>query len=325
MMRPLRAGALIAALCLGCRRSPTPQLTFPGTIELDESDAAPLVACRIVEVRVDEGDTVHLGDTLALLTQSALPAQVEERRARLAAARARLADLQRGSRGAELDRAVADLTAAATEADRTAKELARAERLLKDGTIPEQEFDRTKALAETAVQRRDAAKATLQLAREGSRTDLIQAAAAEVRSAEALLSGAQADQRELAVIAAVAGVVLGRHADPGEVVSSGTPIITVGEVASRWVRVYLPTSLLARLPPGAAATVRVAGTAGDSGAVKGRLGAVNPKAEFTPRAALTEEERADLLFAARILLDDPPSTFRPGLPVTVQFEAPVRP
>jgi HlyD family secretion protein len=325
MMRPLGVSALIALFCLGCRRGPNPELTFPGTIELDESDAAPLVAGRIVEVRVEEGDTVHMGDTLALLTQSALPAQVEERRARLAAARARLADLERGSRGAELDRAVADLAAAGTEADRTARELARAEQLQKDGVIPEQDFDRAKALAESAARRRDAARATLELAREGSRTDQVQAAAAEVRSAEALLSGARADQSELAVLAAISGVVLGRHADPGEVVSAGTPIITVGEVTDRWARVYLPASLLARLAAGAGATVRIAGTAGDAGVVKGRLGAVSPKAEFTPRAALTEGERADLLFAARIKLDDPPPTLRPGLPVTVRFEAPAAP
>jgi HlyD family secretion protein len=300
---------------------------YPGTIEVDESDAAPLVGGRVVEIRVDEGDTVRVGDTLALLTQSNLPAQVEERRARLAAARARLADLRRGPRSAELDRAAADLAAAEAEAERTAKELARAERLAKDGIIPEQEFDRARTQAEGAARRRDAARATLELANEGSRSDVIRGAAADVQSAEALLSGANADLRELAVLSASSGVVLGRHADPGEVVSAGTPLVTIGDVGHRWARVYLPAKLLARLPAGAPATVTVAGTAESPSRraaeppISGHLGAVNPKAEFTPRAALTEEERADLLFATRVELLNPPSTMRPGLPVTVRFSA----
>lgn len=295
---------------------------YPGTIELDESDAAPLLGGRIVSVRVNEGDSVRPGDTLALLTQSSLPAAVEERRARLAMARARLADLERGSRAPELDRAEADLAAAEAEADRTAKDLVRVEPLARTGVVPAQELDRAAAAAEAAARRRDAAKAQLQLAREGSRSDQIRAAAAEVRSAEAQLRGASADLGELAVLAATGGVVLSRHADPGEVVPAGTPLVTIGETARRWVRVYLPASLLARLPAGSPAEVTVAGAErrrGGAPPVAGRLGAVSGKAEYTPRAALTEDERADLLFASRVELLDPPATLRPGLPVTVRF------
>ncbi len=322
--RPPAVLLLLLAAASGCGRDDDRATAFPGTVEVDESDAAPLVAGRIVSVRVDEGDSVHTGDTLAVLTQSAIPATLEDRRARLAAARARLEDLRRGSRSAELDRAAADLAAAEADADRTARELARADQLVKNGVIPQQEFDRAQTLAETSARRRDAARATLQLAREGTRDDQVRAAEAEVRSAEALFKGATADVSELAVLAAVDGVVLGRHADPGEVVAAGTPLVTIGEVAHPWVRVYLPAKIVVGLPRGSSATViRAGGTAAEG--FTGRLGAVSAKAEFTPRAALTEEERADLLFASRVELDHPPATVRPGLPVTVRFEPAAKP
>ncbi|HSB55787.1 MAG TPA: HlyD family efflux transporter periplasmic adaptor subunit [Gemmatimonadales bacterium] len=317
--RPLVLLSLLALAACG-RSGGEP--VYPGTIELDESDAAPLVGGRIVEMRVEEGDSVRPGDTLAILTQSSLPAAVEERRARLAMARARLADLQRGSRAPELARAEADLAAAEAEADRTAKDLVRVEPLAKGGVLPAQELDRATSAAQAAARRRDAARAVLELAREGSRSDQIRAAAAEVQSAEAQLKGASADLGELAVLAATGGVILSRHADPGEVVPSGTPVATIGETGRRWVRVYLPASLLARLPAGSHAEVSVAEATRPKDApppVEGRLGAVSSKAEYTPRAALTEEERADLLFASRVELLNPPSTFRPGLPVTVRF------
>jgi len=322
MSRRLVAVVAVVALT-GCNRA-TDTTVFPGTIELDESDAAPLIGGRIVEVRVNEGDSVKAGDTVAVLTQSSLPAAVEERRARLAMARARLADLERGSRAPELDRAAAELAAAEAEADRATRDLARVEPLAKSGVVPAQELDRATAAAATAARRRDAARAALELAREGSRADQIRSARAEVQSAEAMLKGANADLGELAVLASVDGVVLSRHADPGEVVAAGTPLVTIGEVGRRWVRVYLPARLLAGLPAGTTAQVTVAraerGNRDAAGApVEGRLGAVSSKAEFTPRAALTEEERADLLFASRVELVNPPSTFRPGLPVTVRF------
>jgi HlyD family secretion protein len=297
------------------------QTSFPGTIELDESDAAPLVAGRVVEVRVEEGDSVVVGDTLALLTQSTIPAAVAERRARLAAARARLADLERGSRSGELERARADLEAAEAEATRSGRDLERIEPLARDGVVAAQELDRARAAATTALRRRDAARATLELAREGTRRDQIQAARAEVRSAEAQLSGANADLEELAVLAAVSGVVLSRHVDPGEVIAAGTPVVTVGEVAHRWVRVYLPAQLLSTLPEGSLAQVQVAGSPDTATSTTGTLGAVRARAEYTPKSALTEAERADLLFASRIELRNPPVTLRPGLPVTVRFDA----
>lgn len=314
---------LILTTLAGCGRKDAGTV-FPGTIELDESDAAPLVGGRIVEVRVDEGDSVKLGDTLAILTQSTLPATVEQRRAQLGVARAKLADLQRGSRVPELDRAEAELAAAEAEADRTAKDLVRIEPLAKNGVVPAQELDRASAAAKAASRQRDAARAGLQLAQEGSRSDQIRAAQAEVQSAEAMLQGANADVNELAVLAPADGVILTRAADPGEVVAAGTPLLTVGITARRWVRVYLPARLLVNLPAGSAASVTVArAERGDqdpaSPPAEGKLSAVSPKAEFTPRAALTNEERADLLFASRIELVNPPSTFRPGLPVTVTF------
>jgi HlyD family secretion protein len=295
---------------------------FPGTIEVDESDAAPLVAGRVVELRFHEGDTVTAGDTVALLARGTIPALYEERRARLAAARARLADLERGSRTAELERAEADLAALEAEAERAASDLARAERLARDKVIAPQELDRARAAAQSAARRRDAARATLELVREGTRTDQIRQARAEVASAEAQLEAARADVGELAVLAAVSGVVLGRHADPGEVVAAGTPLLTIGVVARPWVRVYLPAHLISRLP--ARAPAEVVMTRAGAGEAAGpplaaRLASVRPNAEFTPRAALTEEERADLLFAARVEIIDPPATARPGLPVTVRF------
>jgi HlyD family secretion protein len=49
--------------------------------------------------------------------------------------------------------------------------------------------------------------------------------------------------------------------------------------------------------------------------------AINSKAEFTPRVALTEEERADLLFGVKVAFRDTTGALKPGLPITVRISA----
>jgi HlyD family secretion protein len=57
----------------------------------------------------------------------------------------------------------------------------------------------------------------------------------------------------------------------------------------------------------------------DGRTLSGRIMAINPRAEFTPRVALTEEERADLMFAVKLEFADPGRAPAPGLWVIVRI------
>ena len=72
----------ILAATVACARTTSNQVTADGTVELTQVDVAPFVSGRVVLVTVDEGATVRRGDTLVVLAQSALPADIEQRRAR---------------------------------------------------------------------------------------------------------------------------------------------------------------------------------------------------------------------------------------------------
>ena len=56
-------------------------------------------------------------------------------------------------------------------------------------------------------------------------------------------------------------------------------------------------------------------------AFRGRIASLNPRAEFTPRVALTEDEREDLLFGVRVEFDDASGMLKAGLPLTIDFPA----
>lgn len=133
-MAPLRrSGSLFLLIFAACNRKPESGIRASGTVEVIEVDLAPTAAARVVTMKVDEGMTVEAGDTVAVLTQSDLPATLAGQRARLAMAQASLRDLQAGARPQEIRRAEAELAAAEAAAVRTKRELERVRSLVAAG------------------------------------------------------------------------------------------------------------------------------------------------------------------------------------------------
>jgi HlyD family secretion protein len=301
----------------GCRESRAADVQGTGTLEVVEVDVAPLSAGRVVRVLVREGQTVRAGETVAILAQPTLPADIEGRRARLAAAEAQLRDLERGARTAEIDAAEAELRTAEAEAIRAARDLTRLQSLLDAGAISRQQLDAARAAAQVAAGRRDAAREALRLMRQGSRPELISAARAEVASARAVLQSAERTAGDLTLTAPVNGVVVSRNAEPGEVIGAGQSVVTIADPTRPFVRIYVNQHALPRIQRGAAASATL--DAFPNRRFPGQVTAVNPRAEFTPRVALTEDEREDLLFGVKVELTDPSGMLKAGLPVTVRI------
>lgn len=322
MIRPSRVAAAIVLLGAACRHE-TVDLKGTGTLEVVEIDVAPMTPARVLRVWREEGEAVRVGDTLVSLTQSTVQAEVEARRARVAAAEAQLRDLLAGARPAEIARAQADLRAAESEAERTAQDLARVTALAQSGTVSGQQLDAAKSAAALAAARRDAARDALRLLQEGTRPERVAAARAEVANARAALGAAVQTAADLVLVSPVSGTVMLRNAEPGEVLGAGIPALTIGELARPYVRIYVNQRALPGVRLGARAEGVLDGLPDHR--FVGEVVAINSKAEFTPRVALTEEERADLLFGVKVAFRDTTGALKPGLPITVSIPSVARP
>jgi len=310
--------ALVTAVLAGCKGAPPTSIIAHGTIEVIETDVSPMATARLLRVPVEEGDVVQAGDTLAILTQATLAATLDGQRARLAAAEAAQRDLERGARAEEVAAAEAELAGAEADVSRTTRDLERARALASGEAISRQAVDNAADAVATAVSRRDAARERLALLRAGSRPERIRQARAEVSTARASLAAAEANATDLVLLSPVAGVVFERYAQAGEVLTPGSPALTVGEVSRPWVRVFLAARDVARIKLGQPAAVTLDGAPGPQ--YPGIVTVINPRAEFTPRAALTEEEREDLMFGVRIDVQDSTGAVKPGLPATAVLQ-----
>jgi HlyD family secretion protein len=287
-----------------------------GTLEITPVDLAPLVPARVVRVLVEEGEMVAPGDTVAVLTQAGLRDQVSEARARVASAEATVQELDRGSRPEEIAKAEQDLAAATALANNAAADFNRARALAANNVISPQQLDDAESRSIEATARKGALQQALTLVREGARAERRTAARAELSRARASLAAMEASVGDLVLIAPMAGTVLVRAAEPGEVLPAGTPAITLGDISRPWVRVYVGQELMPQLSLGD--TVEALLDPFPDSTFTGRIIALATSAEYTPRVALTERERADLLFGVKVEFNGAPM-LKPGLPVTVRF------
>lgn len=309
----------IAVVAGACSRPETNAVVATGTLEIIEVDVAPLLTARVDRVLVEDGDSVKAGDTLVILRQPSSTSEIEQRSANVSASRAGLAEVQRGSRAPAIARAQAEVRALDAEAVRMGNDARRAARLFEVGAIGRQQLEAIVTASREAALRREAARQTLLLLQQGSTREQVAGARAQVEGAEASLSAMEASVRALTLLAPSSGVVLSRNVEPGEVVSAGQSAVTLGESRRPWVRVYVNALDLPKVKVGSVARATIDGLPGRE--FTGRVVAINTKAEFTPRVALTENERADMTFGVKIEFDESSGVLKPGLPVTVSIPA----
>jgi HlyD family secretion protein len=306
------AVAMLAAACTarhdGIRAS--------GTIEMDEIDVASMVGGRIVRLAVDEGDTVAVGDTIAVLDRGEVIAELEAQTAQAARAEAQLRDVQAGPRRAEVLAARADLDAASAQAELARVEMERIDRLHDRDLASAAELDRARTNRDATVARRNAVAEQMRLLQQGARRGQIEAAAQAADAALAQVAAARTRSSELVLTSPLAGVVLLRNFEPGELALVGLPVVTLGNPDRLWMRCFVAAPLLPRVKRGAVVEVTVDGV---KHSFRGRVVEIANQAEFTPRSALTEEERANLVFGVKIALDSSGGTLKPGLPATARI------
>lgn len=310
---------LIVALIASCRSSRSNVIEGTGTVELTEVDVSPLVTARVTRVFREEGDRVRDGDTLMRLTQSALPSDIELRRADVAAAEARLRDLLAGPRESEIEEAEAAVRAAEADAVRTASDAERLIPLAGKGTVSQQQADAARAAAREAANRRDQARERARLVRQGPRPQQIAEARAQVASARAALNGVVQTSRDLTLTSTIDGTVLSRNAEPGEVLGPGVSGMTIGDVRQLYVWIYVDQAAFPIIRIGDSATAVLDDYPDQP--FRGVVAALRDRAEFTPRVALTKDERADLMFGVKVAFPDTSRMLKAGLPVTVRIVA----
>ncbi len=106
--------------------------------------------------------------------------------------------------------------------------------------------------------------------------------------------------RKCRIVSPVAGTVLTRYVEEGETVTSGKPIFRIADMNDVYVRAYFSTSQLAGLKTGSKVKVYPDDGSDRLKEYEGTVTWISEQAEFTPKNIQTRDDRADLVYAAKI-------------------------
>lgn len=248
-----------------------------GRTEADEIDIDTKFAGRVIEVLVDEGDTVTAGQVVARMDTRDLEATLGKDEALALQARN------------TLDNRVAGIAQQKTIVDLAKLELARTTVLLHQGYA-------TKQLSDQQQQQLNAANAAATMA---------SAALGEASQAlEATRHTVELDRVNIADNALVAprdGRIQYRISNLGEVLPAGGKVYTMIDLTYVYMDLYLPTADAGRIRLGGEA--RIVLDANPTNPLPAKITFLATEAQFTPKAVETKDERDKLMFRVRVRID----------------------
>ncbi len=202
---------------------------------------------------------------------------------------------------------------------------------LKSGATKD-DLNGAQARVDAAKAQQAAAQAQLEQVQQGARTEQLTAAQAQIDAAQAQIDAAtaqiaaaqaQADVlktqiSKLTLNSPLNGVVLNRSIEPGEYVTPGAALLTVGDTSSLYMTVYVPEDQYGQITLGQPVVVKVDSFPTETFTAK--VTRIADQAEFTPRNVQTAEGRATTVFAVKLAVDNAGGKLKPGMPADVYFE-----
>lgn len=271
------------------------------------------------------------------------PEEIAEAAARVDQLKARLTLLVNGPRQQEIEAAVAELRLADAQYRLAKSQQSRVETLFAEKTVSQDELDTANTEFQVAAARKavkeqelellkegtrkeeiDEARAQLkqaedawQLMKNGSRQEDIEQAAATVQKSEATLQTIEKQISELKILSPAAGVIEAVDLEPGDLVGSNVPVISILDMEHLWVRCYVPEN---HLDIQVDQQVKVTIDSYPQQEFTGVISFIARQAEFVPRNVQTPEERSKQVFRVRVRLQNQERLLRPGMAADVWLD-----
>lgn len=229
---------------------------YQGRVEVDELRVSGKVPGRITEFLVEEGDTVHQGDTLVQIYSPEVLAKEEQAIAADKAAEALRRTALRGGTTDIISTTYQAWIAAKAALEVGEKSFKRVERLNQEGVIPAQKYDETKAKLTALQSAEKAAKSQYDLAKKGL-LDNNELSDALTDRTTGIIKEVDAYRKEAALISPIDGVISEIYPKKGELVGTGAPIMDIADMSSFFVYFTIREDHLSKVKVGKVFTGKI--------------------------------------------------------------------
>jgi HlyD family secretion protein len=299
-------------------------LYYSGTVEAATiSNLSFQVGGKVVKVLVTEGQRVEKDQPLAELDRAEFEAARDQARATLDRSdrsqdqAAALSGVYRKTLPDDVARADAGVTSARDVLTEAQSNKERYDQLYSRQVVSKKEWETVKLNYDTARSRLAEAEAVLRqakgnLGRIGAAEREVEAFRAQAAASKAALEQARIQLDRTQLRAPFAGIVTSKNIEPGEVVTPTRQAITLSDLTSVKVKIYVGETEIGNVKQGQKASVKVDSLPGKT--FEGTVTFIASEGEFTPKIIQTHKERVKLVYLVEITAPNPNLELKTGMP-----------
>lgn len=251
-----------------------------GTFEATETTVAAEQAGTLLTFSLEEGDNIEAGTEVGLIDTTQLWLKISQTEASKAVYQSQKPDQEK------------QIAATRQQLAKARTEQQRYKELVADGAAPSKMLDDASSQVQVLQRQLDAQVSALQTS--------TNALSRQMDAADVQVRQLRDQLLKCHIKSPVSGIVLEKHVERGEYVTPGKPLFKIGDVRHMYLRAYITSAQLKNVKTGQKVKVFADYGGGQKKEYVGTVTWISSRSEFTPKTILTDDERADLVYAVKI-------------------------
>jgi HlyD family secretion protein len=270
-----------------------------GAFETVEILVSAEAAGQIVEMNLQEGESISEGSIVGRIDTLQLELKKEQLLASSESLKSRIVDV------------VIQTASLKEQVDTVKKEKRRIENLLKSDAVNTKQLDDINGQLAALEKQLYALTVSLQNGNDGINNELI--------ALDSQIAQVDDQIRKGTIVSPISGTVLVKYAERGELAQIGKALFKVADLDQMYLRAYITSGQLTQVRLGQDVTVLSDLGEGEYKTVTGTISWISDKAEFTPKTVQTKDERANLTYAVKVAVPND-GFLKIGMYGGIQFE-----
>ena len=251
-----------------------------GTFEATETTVSAEQGGRLLTFDVKEGDPVETGREVGLIDTTDTWLKILQLQATKAVYQSQKPDIKK------------QIAALRQQLAKAQAEQRRYQELVSDGAAPSKMLDDAKSQVQVLQRQLEAQVSAL--------STNTQALNRQMNATEAQISQLREQLKKCRIVAPQSGSVLEKYVERGEFVAIGKPLFKMADMEEMYLRAYVTSAQLQDIKVGQQVKVFADYGGGQKKTYPGTVSWISGRSEFTPKTILTDDERADLVYAMKI-------------------------
>ena len=254
-----------------------------GTFEATETTVAAEQAGTLLTFSLEEGDNIEAGTEVGLIDTTQLWLKISQTEASKAVYQSQKPDQEK------------QIAATRQQLAKARTEQQRYKELVADGAAPSKMLDDASNQVQVLQRQLDAQVSALQTS--------TNALSRQMDAADVQVRQLRDQLLKCHIKSPVSGTVLEKYVERGEYVTPGKPLFKVGDIRHMYLRAYITSAQLKNVKTGQKVKVFADYGGGQKKEYAGTVTWISSRSEFTPKTILTDDERADLVYAVKIAIE----------------------